>query len=212
MASFATWFQCLLCITRCHTTSSRLKETSKLWRLLVGRGAGNRCTDVLPAVLFIKIFQGGLWICGLVSAKQNAKCTQTLCLLNVTIHLIASVLVAKHCLKSKNEPSNMFYWCLIYKALLWLRLFDFSQLTFRRNIFPQQNFLSMTDEKFSKNFCFNLRHLNVMSVWPFLQFGFSVCFVLLDVTTSSGLKETSKLWRLLVERDAGNRCTNVHCL
>ena len=38
----------------------------------------------------------------------------------------------------------------------------------------------------------------------------SVLLVLLDVTTSSGLKETSKLWRLLVERDAGNRCTNVH--
>jgi hypothetical protein len=119
------------------TTSSGLKETSKLWRLLVERGAGNRCTDVF---------------------------------------------------------------------------FDFSQLTVRRNIFPQQNFLSMTDEKFSKNFCFNLRHLNVMSVWPFLQFGFSVCFVLLDVTTSSGLKETSTLWRLLVERDAEIRCTTVHCL
>jgi hypothetical protein len=42
------------------TTSSGLKETSKLWRLLVERDAGNKCTDVLPAVLFIKIFHGGL--------------------------------------------------------------------------------------------------------------------------------------------------------
>ena len=107
--------------------------------------------------------------------QQNAKCTQTLCLLIVTIHLIASVLVAKHCLKSKNEPSNMFYWCLIYKALLWLRLFDFSQLTFRRDIFPSKSSARVPTRSFEKILPgTNLRHLNVMSVWPFLQFGFSV--------------------------------------
>ena len=76
--------------------------------------------------------------------------TQTLCLLNVTIHLIASLLVAKHCLKSKNEPSNMFYWCLIYKALLWLRLFDFSQLTFRRDIFPSKSSARVPTRSFEK--------------------------------------------------------------
>ena len=129
------------------TTSSGLKETSKLWRLLVERGAGNRCTDVLPAVLIIKIFQGGLWICGLVSAI-NQQCHTNLVSPKFTIHLIASLLVAKHCLKSKNEPSNMFYWCLIYKALLWLRLFDFSQLTFPRDIFPSKSSARIPDQKF----------------------------------------------------------------
>ena len=82
---------------------------------------------------------------------QINNATQTLCLLNVTIHLIASVLVAKHCLKSKNEPSNMFYWCLIYKALLWLRLFDFSQLTFRRDIFPSKTSARVPTRSFEKN-------------------------------------------------------------
>ena len=125
------------------TTSSGLKETSKLWRLLVERGAGNRCTDVLPAVLFIKIFQGGLWICGLVQAN-NQQCHTNL------FNLIASVLVAKHCLKSKNEPSNMFYWCLIYKALLWLRLFDFTQLTFPRDIFPSTSSDRVPTRSFEK--------------------------------------------------------------
>ena len=65
-------------------------------------------------------------------------------------NLIASVLVAKHCLKSKNEPSNMFYWCLIYKALLWLRLFDFSQLTFPRDIFPSKSSARVPTRSFEK--------------------------------------------------------------
>jgi hypothetical protein len=51
MASFSVF---VLYYTRCHNFFRFERDE---------RDAGNRCTDVLPAVLFIN--QGGLWICGL---------------------------------------------------------------------------------------------------------------------------------------------------